>query len=71
MRPVPSLSQVEYCSPCDNLPAMREESLQNLLQVQELWLPLLQCHHVDAEHTLQWRMLVKVVEHDVRYFTTP
>src|SRR5688572_26527763 len=45
---------------------MAQESLEQLLQRQQLRLAVDEADHVDAEHALQRRLLEQVVQHDVR-----
>ena len=44
---------------------MRQEAFQHLLQVEQAWLAVDQCHHVHAEAVLQLRLLVQVIEDDL------
>ncbi len=66
--PVPRLPEVENRAPRHDLAPVRDEGLEHLLQVEELRLALVQRDHVDAEHTLQRRLLVQVVQHHVAQF---
>ena len=49
----------------DDFAAVPDESLQHLLERHQLRLPVLQRHHVDAEHRLHRRLRIQVVEHDL------
>ncbi len=49
--------------------SMRQEALQDFLQVQQLRLAVDERDHVHAERILQLRRLVQVVQHHFRHFT--
>ena len=60
------LAQLEHRAPRDHFAPMRQERVEHLLQVQHARLAVDQRHHVDAERVLQLRLLVQVVQHDIR-----
>ena len=63
------LAQVENRAPCDHLATVADERLQHVLEGHQLGLAVLQGDHVDAEHGLQRRLRIEVVEHDVGQLT--
>ena len=71
MRPVARLAQIKNRSAGNNLAPVRQECFQYLPEVQQFGLALVQRDHVYAEDTLQWRLLVEVVEHNVGHFPAP
>ena len=50
------------CSACDYFATMAKEGINQLLKIENLWLTINQCHHVDAEHALQLGLRKEVVE---------
>ena len=62
------LAQLEDRAARDDLAPVAQEGFDQVLERQQLRLPVLQRHHVDAEHGLHRRLLVEVVEHDVGDF---
>ena len=52
----------------DDLAPVAEERFDQVLERQQLGLPVLQRHHVDAEHGLHRRLRIEIVEHDVGDF---
>ena len=68
---IPRLAQVEDGASGNNFPAVRQKRLQNLLEVHQLWLAVMQGHHVDAKDALHGRVLVKVIQHDIADLTRP
>ena len=71
MGSIAGFAQIEYRPPCHDFASVRQECFEDLLQIQELWLPLMQRHHVDAEHTLQRRLLEQVVQYNVTHLALP
>ena len=63
--PIARLGQIEHGAASDHLTPMAEEGLEHFLERQEARLPVDQGHHVDAEHGLERRLRVEVVEHDL------
>ena len=61
------LAQVEHGATRHHLAAMQQEALQHLAQVQQARLAVDQRHHVHAERVLQLRILIEVVEHNLRH----
>ena len=62
------LFQLEHRAAGDHLAAVRDEALDQVLEVEHLGLVVDQRHHVHAEGVLQLRMLVEVVEDDLGQF---
>ena len=60
------LAQVEHGAARDDLAPVPQERLEHVLEVHQLRLAVQQRDHVDAEHGLHRRLLVEVVEDDVR-----
>ncbi len=65
VRPLARLGEVEDRPPGDDLTPVADERLQHLLQRHQLRLAVLERHHVDAEHRLQRRLGIQVVEDDL------
>lgn len=70
MPPLARLAQIEHRATRHHLAAVQQEALQHLAQVQQAGLAVDQRHHVHAERVLQLRILIEVVEHDLRHFAT-
>ena len=68
VRALARLPELEHRAPGDHLAPVRQEAVEHLLEIQEARLAIDQRHHVHAEGVLQLRLLVQVVEHDVRQF---
>ena len=49
---------------------MRQEAFQHLLQVQQLRLAIDQGHHIHTKGVLQLRLLIEIVQYNLRHFTT-
>ena len=69
MRAVSSLAQVEDRAPGNHFAPVQDESIENLLEVEQTRLAVDQRHHVDAEHVLHLGLLVQVVQNHVGNFT--
>ena len=68
MAALPGAPQQIEGAPGDHLPPMLHEGFQHLLEVQQARLPIHQSHAVDAEHGLQLRLGVQVVQHHLAGF---
>src|SRR6185436_3632669 len=66
MRALARLAQVEQRPASDDLAPVAQERFEQLLDRQQLRLAVDEADHVDAEDALQRRLLVEVVEDDVR-----
>ena len=62
------LAQVVHRATGDDFAAMPQEGVEQFTQTQEARLAIDQADHVDTEHGLERRVLVEIVEHDVRHF---
>ena len=65
MAALPRLAQQVNGAPGHHFAAVADEGLENLLEVENLRLPVHQGHHVDAEYRLQAGLGVQVVQHHV------
>ena len=61
-----ALLQLENGAPRDDFAAVPQERIEHLLQIQQARLAIDQRDHVDAEAVLHLRLLVEIVEDDLR-----
>ena len=66
MAPFARLAQLEHRAARDDFAPVRDERLEQVLEVEEPRLAVDQRHHVHMEGVLQLRHLVEVVQHDFR-----
>ena len=69
VRTVAGPLELEHGAPGHDLAAVPDEALEQLLQAEQSRLAIDQRDHVDAEHGLERRVLVEVVEDDLGDFT--
>ncbi|MNG94648.1 hypothetical protein D3C79_536630 [compost metagenome] len=63
MGAVASFTQFEDGTAGHHFTAVTDKRLQNVFQVQQFWLALMQCHHVDAESDLQLSQRIQIVQY--------
>ena len=61
------LGEIEDRAAGDHLAPVADEGIEHVLQRHQLRLPVLQRHHVDAEHRLHRRLRIEVVEDDLAH----
>ena len=64
------LAEQEQRPARDDLASMTNEGLNDLLEIENLWLSVNQSHHVNANNRLQLRLCVQVVENNIANFAS-